>query len=69
MMSKWAKGKESGRVKLLFGKYNGQFLDCIPSSYLIFMIKEHVGNGGFDEDLIVEAEQELKSRGEDLPEC
>lgn len=56
---------ENGRVKLLFGDHKDKFLDTVDSDYLGWMVKTYAAGGSsFPEDLIVEAEEELKVRGE-----
>jgi uncharacterized protein (DUF3820 family) len=51
-------------IKFLFGKYKNCYLhDIDDSEYLKWIINEFVEKNNFDEDLIVEIEQELKVRG------
>jgi len=58
---------EQGRIKILFGKYKGQFLDEVETSYLKWIVNQVVNhNADFSDRFLVEVEEELKSRGEEI---
>ena len=56
------RSEEDGCVRLLSGKYDGDRIQEIPDSYLKWCITQHAENDWFDEDLIVEMEEEIAYR-------
>jgi uncharacterized protein (DUF3820 family) len=58
---------EGGRIKFLFGKYKCEYLDDIEDvEYLKWIVREYAEKKNFNESLVVEIEEELKSRGIDI---
>ena len=66
MRMKWSVDK-NGYAVLGFGKHARKPLWDVPTSYLTWMCNQHADEGDFDENLILEVEEELKDRGEDIP--
>jgi len=66
MANPWHKD-HNGYAVLDFGKYGGKALWDIPTSYLKWMCREHADNESFTEALILEVEEELTDRGEEIP--
>jgi len=58
-------------MKLWFGKFKGQELDDVATDYLQMMVRRYADGdefwGDLSDDLIHEAEEELRSRGERVP--
>lgn len=50
-----------------FGKHKGKKIEDVDASYLQWIVKQHADKGDFDEDLVVQCEDELRSRGESIP--
>jgi len=60
-----------GNVLLTFGKkHRGRLLHEVADEdidYLKWIIREHADGKGFDEEFVVEVEEELRVRGEEIP--
>ena len=60
-----------GEVYLTFGYHKGEVLHEVADDdqeYLVWILREFARGKGFDEELAVEIEEELKSRGVDISE-
>ena len=65
-MAKWHKDK-NGYAVLDFGKFAGKALWDVETWYLKWMCNQHANNKDFPEELILEVEDELKERGDQIP--
>ena len=70
-MSGYFKETEDGDIILTFGKYKGWPFHEVADDdqdYLVWLLNEFASGKGFDEELAVEVERELKTRGVNIDE-